>query len=85
MINLRVHSNLVLCGVTNQTFGISKGNLYFEKHVLAAAQKKKKLGYFPKINSKISKGDLTKEGVVRLPWSLAIISILSSLNTPTQE
>jgi len=41
MINLRVHSNLVLCGVTNQTFGISKGNLYFEKHVLAAAQKKK--------------------------------------------
>jgi hypothetical protein len=27
----------------------------------------------------------TKEGVVRFPWSLAIISILSSLKIPTQE
>ena len=27
----------------------------------------------------------TKEGVVRLPWSLAMISILSSRKIPTQE
>lgn len=27
----------------------------------------------------------TKEGVVRFPWSLAMISMRSSRNTPTQE
>jgi len=44
MINLRVHGNLILCGISNQTFGISKGNLYLRKSISSCSNKIKKAG-----------------------------------------
>ena len=36
-------------------------------------------------NETLGVGEGDKEGVVRLPWSLAMISMRSSRKTPTQE
>jgi hypothetical protein len=90
--NLRVHGDLVLSRITNQTLGICESNLKNKDPLSAnvaekAPRKKKKKSnvFFSRKFKERSSGKLTNEGVVRFPWSLAMISIRSSLNTPTQE
>lgn len=71
---LGIHGDLVLRSIADQTLCVGESNDCRNVSISAA--------------QRVSPGKMVEnlqEGVVRFPWSFAMISIRSSRNTPTQE